>query len=124
MSEPSVHRPLQMPVTKIHWGLACVAAATMVTALLLGNWQLNRAAQKNALANQISEKNTAPALMNSALTAMLNIAPSMTPTLASLTPLVNRRAQLQGRWLHEHTVYLQNRQMNRLQGFYVVTPLR
>ena len=135
MSEPSVHLPPLIPVVKIHWGLACIAAVTMVVGLLLGNWQLNRAAEKNALANQISDKNKAPAFINNALTAMLNIAlgvpdpssaaPSMAQTLEpSLAPLINRRAQLQGRWLHEHTVYLQNRQMNRLQGFYVVTPLR
>ena len=125
MSESSAQQTPQMSVTKIHWGLACVTAAAMVAALLLGNWQLDRAAQKNTLANQISEKNTAPALMNSALTAMLNIAPGVATTLVpSLTPLINRRAKLQGRWLHEHTVYLQNRQMNRLQGYYVVTPLR
>jgi surfeit locus 1 family protein len=31
--------------------------------------------------------------------------------------------QLQGHWLPEHTVYLENRQMNARVGFYAVTPL-
>jgi surfeit locus 1 family protein len=34
-----------------------------------------------------------------------------------------RRTSLRGRWLGEHTIYLDNRQMNSRQGFYVLTPL-
>ena len=38
--------------------------------------------------------------------------------------LVHRPVRLQGRWLPEHTVYLDNRQMQGRVGFYVLTPLR
>lgn len=37
--------------------------------------------------------------------------------------LLHRAVTLQGRWLPEHTVYLDNRQMQGRPGFYVVTPL-
>jgi surfeit locus 1 family protein len=40
------------------------------------------------------------------------------------TRLVNRPVVLAGEWLPDRTVYLDNRQMNAIPGFYVVTPLR
>lgn len=48
---------------------------------------------------------------------------------ASATPeaqqaLVHRAVVLQGRWLPEHTVYLDNRQMQGRPGFFVLTPLQ
>jgi surfeit locus 1 family protein len=38
--------------------------------------------------------------------------------------LIHRRMALTGRWLPEHTVYLENRQMNAKPGFFVLTPLK
>jgi len=38
--------------------------------------------------------------------------------------LLHRPVVLRGQWLPERTVFLDNRQMNAVQGFYVVTPLR
>jgi len=38
--------------------------------------------------------------------------------------LMHRRIELNGHWLPEHTVYLDNRQMNGRPGFYVLTPLK
>jgi surfeit locus 1 family protein len=41
----------------------------------------------------------------------------------STTLQMHRPVQLQGRWLPQHSVYLDNRQMNGKPGFYVMTPL-
>jgi surfeit locus 1 family protein len=45
-------------------------------------------------------------------------------TLADPDSVLYRAVTLRGRWMPEHTVYLDNRQMNDKQGLYVVTPLR
>jgi surfeit locus 1 family protein len=37
--------------------------------------------------------------------------------------LLHRTVTLRGRWMPEHTVYLDNRQMNDRPGFYALTPL-
>ena len=42
---------------------------------------------------------------------------------ADAEALLHRAVMLQGQWLPEHTVYLDNRQMQGRPGFYVVTPL-
>jgi surfeit locus 1 family protein len=41
-----------------------------------------------------------------------------------LQALLYRRVQLQGEWLHAHTVFLENRQMRGLPGFYALVPLQ
>jgi surfeit locus 1 family protein len=50
--------------------------------------------------------------------------PNCRRTLDADDPLLHRRAVLQGEWLPAHTVFLDNRQMNGVPGFYVLTPLR
>jgi surfeit locus 1 family protein len=92
--------------------LASVALVALTARL--GAWQLDRAAQKKALQADIQAQSAAPPLAPEALPA----------TAAEADQLRHRRIQLQGRWLAEHTVYLDNRQMNGRPGFFVVTPLR
>ena len=43
---------------------------------------------------------------------------------AAAADLLHRPVVLRGTWLAQHTVYLDNRQMHGMPGFYVVTPLR
>ena len=43
---------------------------------------------------------------------------------ASRAALIHRRMVLTGHWLPQHTVYLENRQMNGKPGFFVLTPLQ
>ena len=104
--------------------ITVIAIATAIATLSLGQWQLRRAAQKEALAQQILQKESQETITNSALTAIKSVADVTTTATATIPPLLNRRVALQGHWLPEHTVYLQNRQMNRQPGFYVLTPLR
>lgn len=90
-----------------------IALATLAAVALtarLGWWQLERAAQKRAIAAAIAERSALPPLT----------------TLAADQPasaVLHRRVALAGRWQGAHTVYLENRQMGGRPGFYVVTPL-
>jgi surfeit locus 1 family protein len=101
--------------------LACIALTAS-----LGAWQLRRAAFKEQLAAQISQRNALPALENTALNASDFIA-AKTSNQGYEDTWLQRRAELQGRWLHEHTVFLDNRPMqvqgSHRVGFYVATPL-
>ena len=90
-----------------------VATVLMVALTFsLGQWQLRRAAQKEALQAAIDTQKRLPALDGRALTAIENIA-----------DVLHREAVLQGTWQSAHTVYLDNRPMDGKTGFWVVTPL-
>ena len=88
------------------------AAAGVALTLALGRWQLDRAAQKEALhaAMQVQAA-------KSALDAR-----SMVGAANPLT-LVHQNAMLTGTWVPEKTVFLDNRQMDARVGFFVLTPL-
>ena len=90
-----------------------VATVLMVALTFsLGQWQMRRAAQKQALQAAIDEQKRLPALDSRDLSATENIA-----------SVVHREAVLQGVWQGEHTVFLDNRPMAGRSGFWVVTPL-
>ena len=77
----------------------------------LGRWQLSRAAQKEALQAEIDAQNNLPPLDQEAFLA-----------LGDATAQMHRPVRLHGLWLAPHTVYLDNRQMHGVPGFYVLTP--
>lgn len=79
----------------------------------LGLWQLDRAAQKTALQAALQARAAMPALDLRALARQPD----------EVDQQLHRRVQLQGHWVAEHTVYLDNRQMNARVGFFVLTPL-
>lgn len=79
----------------------------------LGFWQLSRAAEKEQRQAEITAQMQAPLLVTSTLLeAPLNF------------KRLYQRVILQGHWLPEHTVYLDNRPMNGRAGFWVLTPLQ
>jgi len=94
------------------WLITVVTAAAMAATSSLGFWQLSRAAQKEALQAATDASKSLSPLGNAQVAAMANAATQL-----------HRPARLQGRWLAQHTVYLDNRQMNGKPGFYVLTPL-
>lgn len=94
------------------WLVTLAAVLVAGTTLSLGQWQLRRAAQKEALQAAIESKNMLPALEGWALSAIKNIADE-----------VHRPASVQGVWQPAHTVYLDNRPMSGKTGFWVLTPL-
>jgi surfeit locus 1 family protein len=92
--------------------IVTVAAAlgVMVTASL-GQWQLNRAAQKNATFASLQAQSTKAPLQASELVAH-----------GEPVQLIHQNARLRGRWIQDKSVLLDNRQMNGRVGFSVVTP--
>lgn len=90
------------------------ALLTCAVTARLGLWQLDRAAQKTALHDELQDRGRMPVL------APTELARSAEQVGAQL----HRRVALQGEWLADRSVYLDNRQMNGRPGFYLVTPLR
>ena len=94
------------------WLLTLAAVLVAGTTFSLGQWQLRRAAQKEAIQAAIDAKKVLPALDGRALAAIKNIADEF-----------YRPVDLQGVWQASQTVYLDNRPMNGRAGFWVLTPL-
>jgi surfeit locus 1 family protein len=90
-------------------GVVVGAAATA----RLGMWQLDRAAQKTALGRAFAERQGLPPLAPQQL--------AREPAQANQQ--VHRRVTVEGRWLANHTWYLDNRLLRSQAGFVVVTPL-
>ncbi|MFE8647207.1 SURF1 family protein [Sphingomonas sp. NCPPB 2930] len=108
--------------------LATVAAvAGIAVTVSLGNWQLSRAAQKEAIHDAIAQRRAEPVLDGRSLTALPLPLPDASSEAAAgaadREALVYRRIALRGTWLPRHTVYLDNRQMDGRPGFFVLTPL-
>ena len=101
------------------FGVVTVAALLAVALTFsLGQWQLRRAAQKQALQASLDQKGQVAPLGNAQLAglAALNL-----PALAALS---DRRVDITGQWQAAQTVYLDNRPMNGRPGFWVMTPLQ
>ena len=94
-----------------------VALAGMAVTASMGRWQLGRAAQKEAITQARSDRAAQPELDGRTLV-------QLTSGASAPDALLYRRLALQGQWLGEYTVHLDNRQMHGRPGFYVLTPLR
>lgn len=97
-----------------------VAVIGVAVTARLGFWQLDRAAQKTALQALIDERTRMPALDVPGFLQALQMPATKDAPQAAL----HRTVILQGQWLAEHTVYLDNRQMQGRPGFFVLTPLQ
>lgn len=93
--------------------ITAVALLSIFVTLSLGRWQLGRAAQKQALQSSTEAQGQLARLE----------APGLLAAPDALRD-VHRRVLLRGQWLGQHTVLLDNRQMNGKVGYYVVTPLQ
>ena len=98
------------------WLTTGAAVVGISLTMVLGFWQLSRAAEKLALQSAIDEAQARPALDTAALLRARDGA-------GSLVDVVYRNTRLRGTWLGRHTVFLDNRQMNGKPGFFVLTPL-
>ncbi len=101
-----------MNQTTRRWVVVAAAVAGVLTTASLGQWQLSRAAAKEALQ---------AARDGQASRAVLDVA--AVRSASSLEALLHRPVSLRGTWVPERTVYLDNRQMNARVGFFVITPL-
>lgn len=96
---------------KISTRAVVLLLATLVSAGLtarLGFWQMDRAAQKEALQASVQANADMPPLQTAELSGAQ----------------LHRRVQLTGHWLADKTVFLDNRPMAGRSGFYVLTPLQ
>lgn len=93
--------------------VTALALIGMAVTASLGVWQLNRAAQKETIAQDLQARTAQAELAGESLLGQLD-APA----------LQHRRVSLRGRWLNEHSVWLDNRQMNGRPGLYLLTPLQ
>lgn len=91
--------------------MTIAAVVALAATASLGRWQLSRAAQKEALQADIALQQGRPPLDQQAFLA-----------LTRPGEVLHRPVRLRGLWLAAQTVYLDNRQMHGVPGFYVVTP--
>jgi surfeit locus 1 family protein len=94
--------------------VALAVLAGVVLLASLGVWQWGRGQQRTALHDaQVAQENAAPIVARELIAAR-----------ADDTTLLHRPVAVRGQWLGGRTIFLDNRQMNGVPGFYVVTPLR
>ena len=93
------------------WIIAIAAMLTIAATASLGRWQLSRAAQKEALQAESEAQSRRPELDQQTFLSADKLSSEML-----------RPVRLRGLWLATQTVYLDNRQMHGVPGFYVLTP--
>jgi surfeit locus 1 family protein len=89
--------------------IALAACLGIAATIALGFWQWGRGAQKTAL--------------HEAMQRQESLAPVGVEALAD-PGYLHRSVVLRGTWVADRTIWLDNRQMNAVPGFYVVTPLK
>jgi surfeit locus 1 family protein len=97
-----------------HWWVLLLATVCMTALTVrLGFWQLGRAQFKEAAFAQEQARAALPVLTNDAF-------------VQPLLPYdgVQRRVDVEGEWLPQWTVFLDNRSMQGQPGFWVLTPLQ
>ena len=105
--------PTRAPSLRSRLFWAALAAVCVALTLRLGFWQLSRAEQKIQLQQAIDSQASLPPLNLAQL--------KETPSAWAQT---HRRVRLQGEWLNDKTVFLDNRAHRGRVGFWVMTPLR
>jgi surfeit locus 1 family protein len=88
------------------------SVATLLIALVaitLGNWQSRRGDEKVLLKAQITNGQALPPIGPSEVTAQTH---------------ASRRVQIEGQWLADKTVFIDNRTHKGIAGFHVLTPLK
>ena len=115
MTQPHSGEPVPAAQAARPWRRWLVALAAIVAVGVtasMGRWQLSRAAQKQALQDAITQRQSLPALDAMSLHA-----------LPRALDAQHQRVRLRGQWLAQYTVYLDNRPQGGRPGFHVLTPL-
>src|SRR5687768_7496559 len=92
------------------WALAAAAAAC-AAGIALGNWQARRAEDKRLIGERLEAASKSPAV-------------EVPATILEARSYALRRVAARGRFIAEHTVYLQNKVRRGRVGYEVLTPLR
>lgn len=103
------------------WLMTLAAIIAVVVTMKLGFWQLSRAHEKLALQAAIQAQAELPSLNAAALIKATPIPSSQQG--ASASTVLHRTIALTGHWLPQHTLFLDNRQMDNKPGLFVLTPL-
>lgn len=108
----------------MHKRWVAVAAGTLLAVLAarLGVWQLDRAAQKTALAEL--QRHQAGAKPWSGRDWPCQLPGDAGAARSGWALPAQHPVHVRGRWLGHHTVFLENRPMDGQPGFFVVTPLK
>jgi len=83
----------------------------MVIMLLLGDWQLSRAQEKEARQEQLERLSQQPAV-------------TMPTASARLEDFKFRQVEARGTYAPTHTIYLDNKIYRGIAGYHIITPLR
>ena len=102
------------------WLITIAAIVSAAITAKLGFWQLGRAQEKRALQASIQTQAALPSLDAAALIRATSM-PSSQPD-ASVPAVLHRTITLTGHWLPQHTLFLDNRQMDNKPGLFVLTP--
>ena len=94
-----------------------MAVTGVLLTTYLGFWQLGRADEKLNLQAAKNQQASQKLLDGRTLGGADD-------SVELRAALIHRSMALTGQWLGQHTVYLENRQMNGKPGFFVLTPMR
>ena len=92
------------------------ALVSVFVTVSLGNWQLRRADQKQAMADLAARRHQDAPVLNADWPCAV--------VADAVSPPEQRPVRLSGRWIPNKLVYLDNRPMDGQAGFFVVTPLQ
>jgi surfeit locus 1 family protein len=107
------------------WLITVAAIVSAAITMKLGFWQLSRAQEKLALQASIQAQAELPSLDAAALVRSSSATPQQdlkAHSTASVSSVLHRNITLIGRWLPQHTLFLDNRQMDSKPGLFVLTP--
>ncbi|RJG04962.1 SURF1 family protein [Noviherbaspirillum cavernae] len=93
------------------WGPFVAAAMAIAVGVSLGQWQMRRAADKEAIERHLSAQEDAPPILLD----------DVTRTMGALE---YRRVIVRGEFVRDWAVYLDNRPHNGAAGFYMLMPLK
>ena len=102
------------------WLMTLAAIIAVAITLKLGFWQQSRAHEKLALQASIQAQTALPSLDAAAL--MRATSRSTSEQGAHAPDILHRVISLTGHWLPQHTLFLDNRQMDAKPGLFVLTP--
>ncbi len=102
------------------WLMTLAAIIAVAITLKLGFWQQSRAHEKLALQASIQAQTALPSLDAAGL--MRATSRSTSEQGAHAPDILHRVISLTGHWLPQHTLFLDNRQMDAKPGLFVLTP--
>lgn len=100
---------------KSFWVVTLATVMGVLITAALGQWQLGRAAQKEAHARLLQSRGNLPPLAWKDVQDMGSV---------GAASLYERRVVLEGHWVEGKVVFLDNRPLNGRAGYWVLSPLR